>query len=151
MDECIRTGVMSTEEVLPGRLRVRRRAATLYRRLFKGFYPSMPSPSRPPSISPPPSGSVSPSALSIQSGFNAPPPPNAFLSPSSKPTALVAGLGAGGPRALVVGSFEHALPLTPWRSSVFPGIDWLSCYAIAVNEVNAAGGRVVTAPSEFRL
>lgn len=27
------------------------------------------------------------------------------------------------------------------------GMDWLSCYAMAVNEENAAGGRVVTAPT----
>ena len=27
------------------------------------------------------------------------------------------------------------------------GIDWINCYALAVNEENAAGGRVVTAPT----
>lgn len=48
---------------------------------------------------------------------------------------------------LVVGSFEHDLPVVPWKSHAFPGIDFLSCYAIAVNEVNAGGGRVVTAPT----
>lgn len=26
-------------------------------------------------------------------------------------------------------------------------MDWLSCYAIAVNEVNASGGRIVTSPT----
>jgi L-serine deaminase len=26
-------------------------------------------------------------------------------------------------------------------------VDFLSCYAIAVNEVNAAGGRIVTSPT----
>jgi L-serine deaminase len=35
----------------------------------------------------------------------------------------------------------------PLRTTpVFPGIEYLSCMAIAVNEVNASGGRVVTAP-----
>lgn len=33
------------------------------------------------------------------------------------------------------------------RDSVSRKIDWLSCFAIAVNEENAAGGRVVTAPT----
>lgn len=35
--------------------------------------------------------------------------------------------------------FSHADPLI--------GIDWINCYALAVNEENAAGGRVVTAPT----
>lgn len=26
-------------------------------------------------------------------------------------------------------------------------MDWLSCYAISVNEVNASGGRIVTSPT----
>jgi L-serine deaminase len=30
---------------------------------------------------------------------------------------------------------------------VIPAMDFLSCYAIAVNEVNAAGGRIVTSPT----
>jgi len=30
---------------------------------------------------------------------------------------------------------------------VIPAVDFLSCYAIAVNEVNAAGGRIVTSPT----
>jgi hypothetical protein len=63
----------------------------------------------------------------------------------------------------VVGSFEHAvLPMPPVRSiffsvslhtdfyqrkTVIPAMDFLSCYAIAVNEVNAGGGRIVTSPT----
>lgn len=47
----------------------------------------------------------------------------------------------------MVGSFEHPLPPTPRTKGQFPSIDWLSCYAIAVNETNASGGRVVTAPT----
>lgn len=136
----------------------------------------MPAPRPPPSQSiPAPSASTSTPKLSIEAGFNSPPPPTVYTAKSSSGKALVAGQGAGGPRALVVGSFDHALPLTPWKQSVFPGVDWLSCYvsrpvriawltydeqladvsvllcrvkAIAVNEVNAAGGRVVTAPSQ---
>ena len=37
MDECIRTGVSTTETVLPGRLGLRRRAPMLYRRLMRGL------------------------------------------------------------------------------------------------------------------
>lgn len=36
MDDCIRMGVSSTEEKLPGRLGLRRRAPILYRRLMRG-------------------------------------------------------------------------------------------------------------------
>ncbi len=35
----------------------------------------------------------------------------------------------------------------PQRKTLFPGVDFLSCYAIAVNEVNASGGRIVTSPT----
>jgi L-serine deaminase len=36
---------------------------------------------------------------------------------------------------------------SPQRKTVFPAMDFLSCYAIAVNEVNASGGRIVTSPT----
>jgi len=36
MDECIRTGVSTTERTLPGRLNLRRRAPMLYQRLMRG-------------------------------------------------------------------------------------------------------------------
>lgn len=36
MDECIRTGVSTSEQTLPGRLGLRRRAPMLYRRLMRG-------------------------------------------------------------------------------------------------------------------
>jgi len=39
MDGCIHNGVSSTETTLPGRMRLRRRAPMLYRRLMRGFYP----------------------------------------------------------------------------------------------------------------
>jgi len=43
MDECIRTGVSTSEKVLPGRLGLRRRAPMLYQRLMRGFYPGLAS------------------------------------------------------------------------------------------------------------
>ena len=33
------------------------------------------------------------------------------------------------------------------RKTMIPAMDFLSCYAIAVNEVNASGGRIVTSPT----
>jgi L-serine deaminase len=33
------------------------------------------------------------------------------------------------------------------RKTTIPAMDFLSCYAIAVNEVNASGGRIVTSPT----
>ncbi|BGP02740.1 L-serine dehydratase [Rhodotorula toruloides] len=132
MDASIHSGVSSTDPELPGRLRVRRRAPHLYRRLFKGFYPSLlpSSADSNASLPPPPPSSSQPLTLAHGFNFSAPPP---------------ASRTNGAP--LVVGSFEHPLPPTPRTKGQFPAIDWLSCYAIAVNETNASGGRVVTAPT----
>jgi Serine dehydratase alpha chain len=37
MDDCIRTGVSTSETVLPGRLQLRRKAPLLYKRLMRGY------------------------------------------------------------------------------------------------------------------
>jgi iron-sulfur-dependent L-serine dehydratase single chain form len=114
MDGCIRVGVTSTEEVLPGEFKVRRRAPGLYRRLQKGFYPTV---------------EVATRGLSADSD-----------------TAPKSSNGKG--IAKRIGRTNHALDVVPLRTTpVFPGIEYLSCMAIAVNEVNASGGRVVTAPT----
>ncbi|BGP55479.1 hypothetical protein JCM8202v2_003083 [Rhodotorula sphaerocarpa] len=137
MDASIHAGVSSQDPTLPGRLNVRRRAPHLYRRLFKGFYPSLIPPSAAPAdpeLSPPPPSSTQP--LTLAHGFN-------YHSSSSTSAATHHRPNA----PLVVGSFEHPLPPTPRTKGQFPSIDWLSCYAIAVNETNASGGRVVTAPT----
>lgn len=39
----------------------------------------------------------------------------------------------------------ESAPLRPSRS--LPALDWISVYALAVNEENASGGRVVTSPT----
>ena len=147
MDGCIRDGVSSSEERLPGRLRVRRRASGLYKRLFKGalisrrgpcgahardvagFYPSVSFPSKQATLE----GSTD-TTLEVSARG------------SAQLTSLK-GQGRSGGARMVVGQLDHDLPVVPWKSTVLPGIDFLSCYAIAVNEVNAAGGRVVTAPT----
>ena len=119
MDDSIRTGVSSKEEVLPGSLRVRRRAAGLYRRLFKGFYPSISPSSSQTQLPPPPQPSTG--KLSLSDGFTAAPPPEAYVKPKNGGNRVK-------PRApLVIGDFEHELSPVPWKTNVFPGIDFLSC------------------------
>lgn len=106
-----------------------------------GFYPSLSASSRASLPSPPPQKRLPPTkSLSMDSGFTSPPPSAAYTKNSSPSNPRT------GP-PLVVGDFSHDLPVVPWKSHAFPGIDFLSCYAIAVNEVNAAGGRIVTAPT----
>jgi hypothetical protein len=130
MDECIRTGVSSTERTLPGRLNLRRRAPMLYQRLMRG------------SVTPPTiafaadpwtgrfySGLSAGSTLSIGPG----PSSSAIGAPAvnvdiqnEKSDALSNGNGNGNgvngeegvkraPKAMrVVGSFDHPLlPMTP--------------------------------------
>ncbi|KIM56490.1 hypothetical protein SCLCIDRAFT_1220283 [Scleroderma citrinum Foug A] len=139
MDDCIRTGVSTTQKTLPGRLGLRRRAPMLYRRLMRGFYPGigMPTPHL--------IGSGSLSAGSIDA------PEDTETSQTAPPDEDDAGLTKsvrGGYRApLVTGSFNHAILPVPPRKTMIPAVDFLSCYAIAVNEVNAAGGRIVTSPT----
>ncbi len=47
MDDCIRAGVSAVDPTLPGRLGLRRRAPMLYRRLMRGFYSGVASPTLP--------------------------------------------------------------------------------------------------------
>ncbi|KAG8981636.1 hypothetical protein FRB90_007114 [Tulasnella sp. 427] len=130
MDECIRTGVSTHETVLPGRMQVRRRAPMLYKRLMRGFYPGISAHSQSPQIE---GGSVGESPLL---GFQSTPFGSSGLMPSPRPKP-----------SKIVGQFDHDIPPMPSRKTIFPGVDFLSCYAIAVNEVNAAGGRIVTSPT----
>jgi hypothetical protein len=107
MDSCIRTGVTSTESTLPGGLDVRRRAPGLYRRLQKGFYPTV---------------EVDENKQAGEQGQ--------------------AGQAEdGGEKGLTkrLGRRDHVLGLAPVRTTpVFPGIEYLSCMAIAVSRL---GGR----------
>ncbi|TCD68411.1 hypothetical protein EIP91_010812 [Steccherinum ochraceum] len=138
MDDCIRMGVTSAEDKLPGRLGLRRRAPMLYRRLMRGFYPGLSTPSLP-AI-----GAGSPAYAAI----DAPEDSKAGEQSSSPKSA-----GPRQDRALaaratrVVGSLDHPVLPMPPRKTVIPAMDFLSCYAIAVNEVNASGGRIVTSPT----
>jgi len=103
MDECIRNGVTSTETHLPGGLNVKRRAPHLYRRLQKGFYPT------------------------IEVGNHQERREGEAGEIMSSPTALAKN---GGKR---IGKRDHDLGVIPRRNTpVFPGIEYLSCMAIAV-------------------
>ncbi|KAJ7281745.1 L-serine ammonia-lyase [Mycena rebaudengoi] len=130
MDECIRTGVATTETVLPGRLQLRRRAPMLYRRLMRGFYPGIASSLTNPAIAAgsagwqPDAAIDAPTAgLPTHSDFTIDPDAPTRLKPRASVTRA----------ARVVGSFDHAvLPMPPRKT---------------VNEVNASGGRIVTSPT----
>ncbi|KAJ3995354.1 serine dehydratase alpha chain-domain-containing protein [Lentinula boryana] len=153
MDECIQTGVTAKVPTLPGRLGLRRRAPILYRRLMRGFYPGvMSSPSNDPKIE---AGSLptAPSDLIDAPKSNG---ENSVRSKQSPSFESFAGAGArsvntANPSAKraprVVGAFDHPLLPEPPRKTMIPAVDFLSCYAIAVNEVNASGGRIVTSPT----
>ncbi|KAE9406185.1 L-serine ammonia-lyase [Gymnopus androsaceus JB14] len=143
MDECIRTGVTSNVATLPGRLGLRRRAPILYRRLMRGFYP----------------GITSPLANLARIGSDTNVSAEAISAPSEESLDEKkggTGVGARGVNsaspsakraARVTGAFDHPLLPEPPRKTMIPAVDFLSCYAIAVNEVNASGGRIVTSPT----
>ncbi|KAI5999500.1 serine dehydratase alpha chain-domain-containing protein [Pisolithus albus] len=136
MDDCIRTGVSTTERTLPGRLKLRRRAPILYRRLMRGFYPG---------IGIPATHLIGPNSSTSSGAVDAP----EDMRPSQDAEDRSVSMPSGGRSraAVVTGSFDHTvLPMPPRRTNI-SAVDFLSCYAIAVNEVNAAGGRIVTSPT----
>lgn len=136
MDDCIRTGVMAKEPTLPGRLGLRRRAPKLYRRLTRGFYPGlMDATSSSPRI-----------AAGEDDDYERIEGPQTL---ASKRTATPGTTMANRRLTRVTGQFDHILQPCPPRKAgtSMNAIDFLSCYAIAVNEVNASGGRIVTSPT----
>jgi L-serine deaminase len=123
MDGSILEGVQApTNGVLPGRLQLNRRAPSLYRRLAKGLYSSHIQSDRPESS--PVAGSTYQSRTSM---------------PIWREKSGTAVLAHGYP--------FHTIAPCPARRTSFPVMDHLSVYAIAVNETNASGGRIVTAPT----
>ncbi|KAI9469221.1 L-serine ammonia-lyase [Coemansia mojavensis] len=132
MDDSIRRGCLSSSAKLPGRLNVSRRAPRLYQNLMRGFYgppeQGMLSDSQKPALS---DGTLPDSAASNDS--------NAASRPSIFDTSLTETQ-----RNELNGVFKKKQRV---RRPHLPHLDYLSVYAIAVNEENAAGGRVVTAPT----
>lgn len=142
MDDSILEGVQApVDTTLPGSLKLHRRAPGLYKRLTRGLYPSQAeasgtAPSKT-QISSPTSGGDGKAAETNVSGL-----------PALKTTALSkrrAFTKRGPPR--IHGSLYHPILPSPPRRTTFPAMDYLTVYAIAVNETNAAGGRIVTAPT----
>lgn len=113
MDNAIKNGCLSSEEMLPGRLRVRRRAPGLYKKLLKGLYSTTPLYKD-----------------------------NQVLQNNSS-----SGNKDGLTNQAQERGIDKVLPKRPVKRLMLPALDYLSVYAIAVNEENAAGGRVVTAPT----
>ncbi|KAI8996358.1 L-serine ammonia-lyase [Trametes punicea] len=145
MDDCIRTGVSSAEERLPGRLGLRRRAPMLYRRLMRGFYPGLVSPHLPQLGA---GESDSAWRIGAPEGFNGreEPSTSSEKAKSDNGNGFNRRISASRPTR-VVGTLEHPVTPMPPRKTMIPAMDFLSCYAIAVNEVNASGGRIVTSPT----
>ena len=143
MDDCIREGVQApSHAALPGSLKLRRRAPALYQQLTRGLYPEhtqvQPTVASPQIQSP--SLSAGKDALAITGMTEA---------ASSRPPAPMrtATTRQRRPPPRLHGSPHHPISLSPVRSAALPAMDYLTVYAIAVNETNAAGGRVVTAPT----
>ncbi|KAI9095179.1 L-serine ammonia-lyase [Phlyctochytrium arcticum] len=110
MDKSIENGCLAGEnEVLPGGLKVKRRAPGLYRKLQRGFF--------------------NPSSMH---GSN-----NQTPARTSQFTGMSQYQKDG----------VDLLRRRSRKRMVLPALDFLSAYAIAVNEENAAGGKVVTAPT----
>ncbi|KIW78353.1 L-serine ammonia-lyase [Fonsecaea pedrosoi CBS 271.37] len=133
MDESILEGVQAPlDSTLPGSLKLHRRAPALYRRLTRGLYPSHTQGAQ----------DVDP-AGTLPSNT-----PNASLPHATAAMVTQTHNRTGMRRApRVHGALDHPIPPPPKRRTTFPAMDYLTAYAIAVNETNAAGGRIVTAPT----
>ncbi|OTB05076.1 hypothetical protein M426DRAFT_320133 [Hypoxylon sp. CI-4A] len=143
MDNSILEGVQAPLDTkLPGSLKLHRRAPGLYKRLTRGLYPS---------------NTQTPAAAQAQARLSAPDSDNGKQLPAGTSVSKIPKTGSsavsrktsvtkrGPPR--VHGSIYHPIMPSPPRRTTFPAMDYLTVYAIAVNETNAAGGRIVTAPT----
>ncbi|KAI9045550.1 uncharacterized protein KD926_007966 [Aspergillus affinis] len=141
MDNSILEAVMAPPgSTLPGSLKLHRRAPALYRRLARGLYASHTQPVK----------DVETRRMEGQQGqisSSTEGSSEATLTSISGTTSL--GQRPKGKRGLphVHGSFYHPIMPSPQRRVALPAMDYLNVYAMAVNETNAAGGRIVTAPT----
>ncbi|KAJ1721821.1 hypothetical protein LPJ53_003703 [Coemansia erecta] len=138
MDDSIRRGCLSTERKLPGRLNVHRRAPNLYQNLMRGIYGSSERGALPSAQSPALTDGLQSTNGMTTSSLDA-----GNSSPLSASSLLETSLTSA-QRSELSGVFKRRQRA---RRPVLPQLDYLSVYAIAVNEENAAGGRVVTAPT----
>lgn len=144
MDQSILEGVQAPlDTTLPGSLKLHRRAPGLYNRLTRGLYPSSQNLTGPDvrgQLSSAKSGEVG--TVSAAEG----------LQPAEKAKSATMALtrkGTNGKRGppRIHGSIYHPIMPSLPRRTALPALDYLTVYAIAVNETNAAGGRIVTAPT----
>lgn len=146
MDNCIREGVQApSHAALPGSLKLRRRAPALYQQLTRGLYPEhtqvQPSRSDSPQLqSPSSAGGNASLSLAGDAGETG-------VTPQPTPRRRGTAMSQRRPPPRLIGSLQHPISVSPPRSASMPSMDYLTVYAIAVNETNAAGGRVVTAPT----
>lgn len=143
MDDCIREGVQApSHAALPGSLRLRRRAPALYQQLTRGLYPehTQVQPITPSAQIPAPSSSATAGPLATTGSAEV-----SSRTQSQRRSTMQMQQRRPPPR--LVGSLRHPISISPVRSVSLPAMDYLTVYAIAVNETNAAGGRVVTAPT----
>lgn len=141
MDHSILEGVQaSPETTLPGSLNLHRRAPALYKRLTRGLYPA--SAHKIAAAAQSPDQSRLTGTTGMSGSTNLAPSAGATTQSSSKITKIAK---RGPPR--IHGSFSHPVMPSPLRRTEFPAMDYLAVYAMAVNETNAAGGRIVTAPT----
>ncbi|KAH7253425.1 serine dehydratase alpha chain-domain-containing protein [Fusarium solani] len=130
---------------LPGSLKLHRRAPALYQRLTRGLYPSSASDTTAARLQ---SKWASPEPQESDDGALPSPTAVSKTSASSNTPEQVKSIGIRKrhpPR--IHGSLDHPIAPSPSRRTTFPTMDYLAVYAIAVNETNAGGGRIVTAPT----
>ena len=110
MDDCIRTGVSTSETTLPGRLKLRRRAPMLYKRLMRGFYPAL-TPSFP-GFQQIREGERAIGEIDSPDGFDDEPWGGNGVGTKEGPVKRYSSVGR--PAARVVGHFDHPLlPVPP--------------------------------------
>ncbi|KAH7129869.1 serine dehydratase alpha chain-domain-containing protein [Dactylonectria estremocensis] len=142
MDNSILEGVQAPlNTTLPGSLKLHRRAPALYQRLTRGLYPSPSSHSK---------GGAS--ELHVQNALpegssNGEETGTQLTTPKSRAMSSSTMMQRARQPPRVHGSLHHPILPSPMRRTSLPAMDYLSVYAIAVNETNAAGGRIVTAPT----
>lgn len=139
MDESILEAVQAPpDSVLPGSLKLHRRAPALYRRLNRGLYPtSYPTSTNQSDAA---NGDPASSGTATEATKHADQPSN------HRHVALTRKQIQRAP-TYVHGAMDHPIAPAPLRRTTFPAMDHLTVYAMAVNETNAAGGRIVTAPT----
>ncbi|KAI1164110.1 L-serine ammonia-lyase [Nemania serpens] len=141
MDQSILEGVQAPDSTLPGSLKLHRRAPALYNRLTRGLYPSGQNLGAP-NVYRQLSSTNSEEPVSVTGGLQ----PAERAKPTTMALSQKGAFGKRGPPR-VHGSVYHPILPSPRRRTALPAMDYLTVYAIAVNETNAAGGRIVTAPT----